>query len=115
MKLWETIWKTMVKTYQMMQAAPGDEIISNARVSEWFHHFKECQTFVKSDENHKYPPTCTKDESVAHVHDLVWTERNLSICEKDEEHGISYESFETTWIKYLGLRHVSAQTADTEV
>jgi hypothetical protein len=70
-KLWETIWKAMAKTNQMMQAAPRDEIISNAWVSEWFQHFKECQTFVNSDENPKYLPISTKDESVAHVHDLV--------------------------------------------
>lgn len=47
MKFSHTIWNTMAKTYQMMQAALKDEIIRSARVSEWFLHFKEFQAFVK--------------------------------------------------------------------
>lgn len=48
----------------------------------------------QSDENPRYSPVSIKDEPVAHVHDFVRTERELSICEKDE-YGISYDPCQT--------------------
>jgi len=61
----------MTKVYKLMQVVFWDATMDKEWLFDWFHHFKEGQLSVKSDEHSGWSSVSRKEESVAQVHDLM--------------------------------------------
>jgi len=57
--------KIAAETHRKLKEAFGEEALSQARVFEWFKHFKDGGKSVKDDKHSGQPSTCTTPEMIA--------------------------------------------------
>jgi [histone H3]-lysine36 N-dimethyltransferase SETMAR len=101
--------KSFVETFQMLQDAFGDEVMSRSRCHEWFKRFKEGRTSTTDDPRSGRPSTSTDDAQVAKVNALVRSNRRLTIREMAEECHISFGSCQEILTEKLEMRRVAAK------
>ncbi|GFT89290.1 protein GVQW3 [Trichonephila clavipes] len=93
----------------MMKTAFGDEVISRARVFEWFRPFKEGRQSVNSDPRSGRPSTSRNEDKIAQVKAVVRSDRRLTVREIAQECHISVGSCDEILRKNLNMRRVSAK------
>lgn len=108
-KFCEKLGKTFTETFQMLQAAFGNECLSRSRCHEWYKRFKEGQTSCEDDPRSGRPSTSTDDSHVARLNILVRSNRRLTIREMAEELNISFGSCQRILTEKLQMRRVAAK------
>ncbi|GFT06398.1 protein GVQW3 [Trichonephila clavipes] len=93
----------------MIKTAFGDEVMSRARVFEWFRPFKEGRRSVNSDPHSGRPSISHNEDKIAQVKALVRSDRRLTVREIAQECHISVGSCDEILRKDLNMRRVSAK------
>jgi len=63
-KFCHKLGKTATETYQIVLMTYGNEIISHARISEWFKRLKEGRQIVEKDEHDRRHSTSYNEEMI---------------------------------------------------
>ena len=105
----QRLGKTGTETYQMLQVAFGEEVMSRARVFEWFRRFKDGQDSIKSEQRQGRPSTSRNNDIIETVQELVIEDRRLTVREISDDLDISIGSCHSILTQDLGMRRVAAK------
>lgn len=95
--------------HERMAKVYGDECPSMATVYRWHSEFKRGRDSAEDDVRSGRPTTSTTDENADTVHDLIMTDRRLTIEMMAEILDISFGSVWTIIHEHLDMRKVCAQ------
>ncbi|XP_054706645.1 protein GVQW3-like [Uloborus diversus] len=112
-KLCVKLGKSFVETFQMLQDAFDNEVLSRSRCHEWFKRFKEGRTSTTDDPRSGRPSTSTDDAQVAKLNALVRSNRRLTIREMAEECHISFGSCQEILTEKIGDEKGCSQIRST--
>lgn len=101
--------KSSSETFELLQQAFGDDVLSRTTCFEWFKRFKEGRTSVKDNGRPGRPSTSKTNETVARVREIIRNNRRLTIREVAEDVGISYGSCQEILTKELGMSRIAAK------
>ena len=80
------IGKSVTETFEMLKIAFGEEAMCRTQTYEWWKRFKEGQTSVVDDDARLGWPSMSKtDNNVAKVHEVIRSNRRLTVREVAEE------------------------------
>ena len=103
------IGKTASETYELLKTAFGDKCLSRSNVFIWFNRFKNGRESVEDDPQPGRPSTSKTDENIVKIHDLVRSDRRLTIREMSHELNLSFHAVQSILTKHLTMRRVSAK------
>jgi hypothetical protein len=71
---------TAAETHRVLKKAFAEQALSQARTFEWFKCFKDARECVEDDKNSGWPSTCTTQEMIAKVREVILEDRLSTIC-----------------------------------
>ncbi|KAM8815926.1 LOW QUALITY PROTEIN: protein GVQW3 [Rhynchonycteris naso] len=95
------------ETHRLLKEAYGNEVMSRARVSDWYKRFKEGREDVRDDASGR--PVTRTDENIQKVKDLVCSNRQLTVRMMAEELNLDKETVRLILKENLNMRTVSAE------
>ena len=101
--------KSSSETFEILQQAFGDDVLSRTTCFEWFKRFKEGRTSVKNNERPGRPSTSKTNETVARVREIIQNNCRLTGREVAEDVGISYGSCQEILTNESGMSRVAAK------
>ncbi|KAF0708055.1 protein GVQW3-like, partial [Aphis craccivora] len=101
--------KSSSETFELLQQAFGNDVLSWTTCFEWFKRFKEGRTSVKDNERPGRPSTSKTNETVARVREIIRNNHRLTIREVAEDVGIYYGSCQEILTKELGMSRIAAK------
>ena len=84
-QIYVKIEKFVTETFEMLKIAFRAEAMSRTQTYEWWKHFKEGQTSVDDDLRSGQPSTSKTDDEVAKAHEVIHSNRRLTVREVAEE------------------------------
>ncbi|XP_066105976.1 protein GVQW3 [Saccopteryx bilineata] len=97
------------ETHRLLKEAYGNEVMSRARVFDWYKRFKEGREDVRDDARSGRPVTHRTDENIQKVKDLVCSNRQLTVRMMAEQLNLDKETVRLILKENLNMRKVSAE------
>ncbi|XP_004683275.2 PREDICTED: putative uncharacterized protein FLJ37770 [Condylura cristata] len=101
--------KSASETHHLLKEAYGSDVMSRARVFDWYKRFKEGREDVRDDARSGRPVTHRTDENIQKVKDLVCSNRQLTVRMMAEELNLDKETVRLILKENLKMRKVSAK------
>lgn len=99
--------KSASETYELLQTAFGDKCLTNVFI--WFNRFKDGRELVEDDLWSSRPSTSKTNENIVKVHDLVCSDRRLTISEMANELNLSFYAVQSILSEDLNMCRVSVK------
>jgi len=77
------------ETFQELQQAYGDSVLSRAQVFGWFKAYLEGRNSIENEPRSGRPSTSKNDENITRVRNLVRSDRRLTVRMIGEQLGLS--------------------------
>jgi len=78
------------ETFQKLQQAYGEDVLSRAQVFRWFKAFSEGRKLIEDEPRSGRPSTSKNDENIAKVRNLVRSDRRMTLRMIGEQLGLSH-------------------------
>jgi hypothetical protein len=89
-KFFQKFGKTATETYEMLQQAFGETVLSRSKTFEWYSRFKNGRTSIDDDPHTGRPSTARTNETVDRINEVIRGDRLLTIREIDDEIKLSF-------------------------
>lgn len=97
------------ETFQKLQQAYGDSVLSRAQVFRWFKEFSEGREAIEDEPRSGRPSTAKTDENVIKVRDLVRSDRRLTVRMIGEQLGLTHTTVHQILTNDLEMRKICAK------
>ncbi|KAL4142816.1 hypothetical protein QTP88_005213 [Uroleucon formosanum] len=97
------------ETFQKLQQAYGEDVLSRARVFRWFKAFSEGRELIEDEPRSGRPSTSKNDENIAKVRDLVRSDRRMTVRMIGEQLGLSHTTVHQILTVDLEMRKICAK------
>jgi len=101
--------KTAPETHRKLKEAFGEQALSQARTFEWFKRSKDGRESVQDDKHSGRPSTCTTQEMIADVLEVILKDRRQTIHDVCNSVGLSYGSCQHILADELSMRRIAAK------
>jgi len=101
--------KIPTESLEMLQEAFKEQVLSCARVFEWFSRFKKGDLSIEDQPRSGRPSSSRNDKNIAKIHEKLNEDRRYTIDELSEVTGVSWSSVQRILTKDLGMRHVASK------
>lgn len=105
--------KTFMETREMLKNVYGEQCMSRTRCYEWFMQFKGGRQSIHDVPHLGRPLASCDDTHVAQVHEIVHSNRHLTVLEIAEECNISIGSCHDILTTKSGSFRICPTTSDT--
>ncbi|XP_026811283.1 histone-lysine N-methyltransferase SETMAR-like [Rhopalosiphum maidis] len=97
------------ETFQKLQQAFGDSVLSRAQIFRWFKAFSEGRETIEDEPPSGRPSTAKIDENVIKVRDLVRFDRRLTVRMTGEQLGLTHTTVYQILTNDLEMRKICAK------
>ncbi|XP_008179957.1 protein GVQW3-like [Acyrthosiphon pisum] len=97
------------ETFQKLQQAYGESVLSRAQVFRWFKAFYEGREAIEDEPRNGRPSTAKSDENVIRVRDLVRFDRRLTVRMIGEQLGLTHTTVHHILTNDLEMRKICAK------
>ena len=97
------------ETFQKLQQAYGESVLSRAQVFRWFKAFSEGREAIEDEPRSGRPSTAKTDENVIRVRDLVRSDRRLMVRMIGEQLGLTHTTVHHILTNNLEMRKICAK------
>jgi hypothetical protein len=105
--------KTAAETHRMLKEAFGEQDLSQARIFEWFKHFKDGRETVDDPKQSGRPSTRTTPEMAAKVSEVIVEDRRQTIHDVCNRVGLLYGSCQRILADELNMRRMGCGRTET--
>jgi len=97
------------ETFQKLQQAYGDSVLSRTQVFRWFKAFSEGREAIEDEPRSERPSTAKTDENVIKVRDLVRSDHRLTVRMIGEQLGLTHTTVHQILTNDLEMRKICAK------
>ncbi|KAL4113850.1 hypothetical protein QTP88_017411 [Uroleucon formosanum] len=97
------------ETFQKLQQAYGESVLSRAQVFRWFKTFSEGREAIEDELRSGKPSTAKTEENVIRVRDLVRSDRRLTVRMIGEQLGLTHTTVHQILTNDLEMRTIWAK------
>lgn len=97
------------ETFQKLQQAYGENVLSRAQVFRWFKAFSEGIELIEDEPRSRRPSTSKNDENIIRFRDLVRSDRRLTVRMIREQLGLSHTIVHQILTIDLEMRKICAK------